>query len=95
MGVLVSRLGRASIVARVVGRASVVKLRRVTGSRGMIISADEAAKVTSTNQFFNFILECFAVLCSVAMVAVVAAIFGHISIGGSGRLAWWRDEVSL
>jgi len=29
------------------------------------------------------------------MVAVVAAIRGHISIGGSGRLAWWWDEVSL
>jgi len=55
----------------------------------MIISADEAAKVTSTNQFFNFILECFAVFCSVAMVAVVATIFGHISIGGSGCLALW------
>jgi len=54
----------------------------------MIISGDEAAKVTSTNQFFNFILECFAVLYSVAMVVVVEAIFGHISIGGSGRLAW-------
>ena len=72
-----------------------VGARRVTGSRGVIISADEAVKVTSTYQFFNFILECFVVLCSVAMVAVIAAIFGHISIGGSGHLAWWRDEVSL
>jgi len=82
-------------VARVVARASMVRSRKVTGSRGMIISADEAAKVTSTNQFFNFILECFVVLCSVDMIVVVAAIFDHISIGGSGRLAWWRDEVSL
>ena len=82
-------------MARVVWRAPVVKSRRMTSSRGMIISADEATKVTSTNQFFNFILECFAVFCSVAMVAVVEAIFGHISIGGSGRLAWWWDEVSL
>jgi len=73
----------------------VVRSRRVTGSRGMIISADEAAKVANTNQFFNFILECFAVLCSVAMVAVVAAIFGHISIGGSGRLVRWWDKVNL
>ena len=95
MGVLVSGLGRASVVARVVGRAYVVRSRRVTGSRGMIISADEAAKVANTNQFFNFILECFAVLCSVAMVAVVAAIFGHISIGGSGRLVRWWDKVNL
>jgi len=82
-------------VARVVGRASVVRSRRVMGSRGMIISADEVAKVANTNQFFNFILECFGILCSVAMVAVVATIFGHISIGGSGRLARWQDEVSL
>jgi len=73
----------------------VVRSRRVTGSRGMTISADEAAKVANMNQFFNFILECFAVLCSVAMVAVVAAIFGHISIGGNGRLVGWRDEVSF
>jgi len=72
-----------------------VKSRRVTGSRGIIISADEAAKVASMNLFFNFILECFVVLCSVAMVAVVAAIFGHINIEGSGRLARWRDKVNL
>jgi len=82
-------------VARVVERTSVVRSRRVTGSRRMIASADEAAKVTSTNQFFNFILECFAVLYSVAMVAVIATVFGHISIGGSGCFAWWRDEVGL
>jgi len=73
----------------------VVRSRRVTGSRGMIISADEAAKVTSTDQFFNFILECFAVFYSVDMIAVVAIIFVHISIGGSDHLAWWWDEVSL
>ena len=93
MRVLVSGLGRASVVRS--RRASMVRSRRVTGSRGMIISADEAVKVTGTNQFFNFILECFVVLCSVDMIAVVAVIFGHISIGGSGHLAWWRDEVSL
>ena len=72
-----------------------VGVRRIMGSRGMIISADKVVKVTNTHQFFNFILECFAVLCSVAMVVVIVAIFGHISIGGSGRLAWWQDEVSL
>ena len=72
-----------------------VRSGRVTGLRAMIISADETVKVTSTNQFFNFILECFAVLCSVAMIAVIATIFGHINIGGRGRVAWWWDEVSL
>jgi len=28
------------------------------------------------------------------MIAVVAAILGHIGIRRSGGLAWWRDEVS-
>jgi len=69
--------------------------RGVAGSRGMIISTDETAKVTSTDQFFYFILECFAVFCGVAMIVVVAAILGHISIRRSGCLAWWRDAVSL
>jgi len=72
-----------------------VRSRRVTGSRGMIISTDEAAKVTSMDQFFYFILECFVVFCSVAMVAVVAEILGHICIRGSSCLIWWRNEVSL
>jgi len=48
----------------------------------VVIFADETAKVASTDQFFYFILECFAFFYSVAMVAVVAAIFGHISVGG-------------
>jgi len=59
----------------------------VVGSRGMVISTDETAEVTSTDQFFYFILECFAFFCSVAMVAVVAAIFGHISVRRFGCLA--------
>ena len=77
MGFLVSGLGWASVVARVVRTAFVVGLRGVAGSRGMVI------------------LECFAVFCGVAMIAVVAAILGHIGIKRSGGLAWWRDEVSL
>jgi len=67
----------------------------VAGSRGVIISTDEAAKVTSTYQFFYLILECFTVFYSVAMIAVVAVILGHINIKRYGCLAWWRDEVSL
>ena len=82
-------------MARVIGRASVVGAMSMAGLRGMILSADEAAKVASTHQLFNFILECFAVLCSVAMVAVIATIFGHMNIGGSSRLAWGWDEVGL
>jgi len=73
----------------------VVGLMGVAGSIGMIISTDEAAKVTSTDQFFYLILECFAVFCSVVVVAVVAAIFGHISVRRCGCLTWWRDDVSL
>ena len=69
------------------------RIEGVAGSRGggMVVSTDEAAKVASTDQFFYFIQECFAFFCSVIMVAVVAAIFSHISIGTCGCLAWWRD----
>jgi len=68
----------------------VVGSRGVAGSRGrgMVISTDETAKVANTDQFFYFILECFAFFCSVAMVAVVAAIFVHISVGRCGCVAW-------
>jgi len=68
-GFLVSGLGWASVVKRVVWRASVVRSRGVAGSRGMIISMNVATKVTGMDQFFYLILECFAVFCSVAMVA--------------------------
>jgi len=95
LGVLVGGLVRASIIARVMGRTFVVGMRRMAGSRGVILSATEVAKGTSTHQFFNFILECFAILHGVAMIAVIAAIFGHIGVGGCGRLAWRRDEVGL
>ena len=71
------------------------RIEGVAGSRRVIISTDEAVKVTSTDQFFYLILEFFAIFCSVAMIAVVAAILGHISIRRWGCLAWWRDEVSL
>jgi len=81
------------VVMGVIWLSSVVRSRGVTGSRGggMVISTDEAAKVASMDQFFYFILECFAFFYSVAMVAVVTAIFGHVGVGGCGCLAWWRD----
>jgi len=86
---------RVSIVTGVMWRVSVVTgvmwSASVVESRGMVISTDETAEVTSTDQFFYFILECFAFFCSVAMVAVVAAIFGHISVRRCCCLAWWRD----
>jgi len=82
-------------MARVMGRVSVVGTRMMARSRGMILSTDEAAKVASMHQFFNFILECCVVLYNMAMVAVITAIFGHISIRGSGCLARRWDEVGL
>jgi len=94
-GFLVKGLGGASVMTGVVWGASVVGSRGVAGSRGMVISTDEATKVTSMDQFFYLILECFAVFCSMAMVTVVTIIFGHISVMRCGCLTWWRDKVSL
>ena len=68
----------AFIVVRVTGRASVVRTRRMMGSRRVIVSADKVAKVASTHQFFDFILECFVVLCSMVVVAVITAVFSHV-----------------
>ena len=84
MGVMVCGLVWAFIVARVTGggRASVVATRRMMGSRRVVFSMDKAAKVASTHQFFDFILECFTVLYSMAMVAVIAAVFSHVCVGG-------------
>ena len=67
--------------------------RGVAGSRGrrMVISTDETTKVASTDQFFYFIVECFAFFCSVAMVVVVATIYSHVHVRRGGCLAWWRD----
>jgi len=69
------------------------RIEGVTGSggRGMVISTDEATKVASTDQCFYFILECFAFFYSVAMVAMVTAIFGHVGVWRCSCLAWWRD----
>jgi len=80
-------------VTRIMWKASVVRSRGVAVSRGrgMVISTDETTKVGSTDQFFYFILECFAFFCSVAMVAVVATIFGHVRVRRGGCLVWWRD----
>jgi len=87
----------------VIWLSSVVRSQGVAGSRGggMVISTDEAAKVASTDQFFYFILECFAFFCSVAMVAVVATIFGHVGVGGvvvlrgGGIRSAWRASSRM
>jgi len=90
---LVGGVGGAFVVTGIMWRASVIRLRGLAGlgGRGMVISADETAKVASTDQFFYFIQECFAFFCSVAMVVVIAVIFGHVSVRRGGCLAWWRD----
>jgi len=76
------------VVTGVMWWMSVIESR---GGGGMVVSTYEAAKVASTDQFFYFILECFAFFRSVAMLAVVATIFGHVGVGRCSCLAWWRD----
>jgi len=61
----------------------------------MVIPTDEAAKVASTDQFFDFILERFAFFRSVTMVAMVPTILGHVGVRRCGCLSWWREEVNL
>ena len=55
----------------------------------------QSGEMANTNQFFNFILECFTILCGMVVVLVIMLVFSHVRIGGSGRLAWWWDEVGL
>ena len=61
----------------------------------MVVSTDEATEVANANQFFNLVLECFVFLCGVAVVSMIATIFSHVGIWGSGRLAWWWYVVGL
>ena len=94
---MVGGLGGAFVVTGIMWRASVVGSRGVAGSRGrgMVNFADETAKVASMDQFFYFILECFAFFRSVTMVAMVLAILGHVGVGRCGCLVWWGEEISL
>ena len=72
-----------------------VRTRKVIGSRRVVVFIDEAAEVANTNQLFNLVLECFTFLSGVAVVSLIVAIFSHVRVGSSGRLAWWWDVVSL
>ena len=76
-------------MARLAGRALVVRTWRVIRSWRMVVSTDETAEVATTNHFFNLVLEWFAFLCGVAVVSVIPTIFSHVRVWGSGRLAWW------
>jgi len=74
LGITTGGLARTFVVARIVGRASVV------GSCRVVVSANEVVEVANTNQFFNLV-------GGVAVVSVIAAIFSHVCIWGSGSLA--------
>ena len=93
---LVVGLGGVILVG-VVWLSSVVMPWRVAGSggRGMVIPTDEAAKVVGAYQFFDLILERFALFCSVTVVAMVPTILGHVGVRRGGCLSWWGEEVSL
>jgi len=92
---LVIGLGGVVIVVNAAWLSSVVVSWRVVGSGGgVVIPADEAAKVAGAFQFFDLILERFAFFCGMTVIAVVSTILGHVSVGG-GCFAWWGEEVSL
>jgi len=95
LGVVVSGLAWTFVMARIAGRASVVRTRKVIGSGRVVVSVDEAAEVAKTNQLLNLVLDCFTFLSGVAVVSLIVAIFSHVRVGRSGRLAWWWDVVSL
>jgi len=62
----------------------------------VFVFADKAAEVANANQFFDFILKHFALICSVAIVSVVATVLSHVCIGGldvlqgGGMRSAWR-----
>jgi len=91
--VLIVGLGGVVVVMGVIWWMFVVRSRGVTGSRGggMVVSTDEVVKMASTDQFFYFVLECFAFFCSVAMVAKGNGKIWSCRHWGCGCLAWWRD----
>jgi len=61
----------------------------------VVVSANEAVKMANTNQFFYLILECFTFVCSMAIVTVIATVFGHVNVRRIGCFARWWDEVGL
>ena len=61
----------------------------------VVVSADEAVKMASTNQFFYLVLECFAFVYGMATVSVVAIVYGHVCVGRVRCFTRWWDEVGL
>ena len=70
------------------------QIKGMAGARGMIISTDEAAKVTNTDQFFYLILEGFAKDCILGRVqgdmsdvdfeVLVRVCFANIAVQSEG-----------
>jgi len=88
---MVGRLDGASVTVRIAGRVSVIGSWRMW----VVVSADEAVEMASTNQFFDLVLNCFAFVCGMAIITVIATIFGHVYVGRVGCFTRWRDEVGL
>jgi len=55
----------------------------------VFVSIDEATEMADLNQFFYFILECFAFVRGMAIVFVVAAVLGHVCVGRVGCFTRW------
>jgi len=82
---------RTSVTARFAGRMSVVGSWR----EWVVVSANEAVEMASTNQFFDFVLKCFTFICSMAIVTMIMAVFGHVNVGMIRCFARWWNEVGL
>ena len=59
------------------------------------VPMDKATEMADANQFFDFILERFAFVCSVAIIFIVLAVLGHVGIGGVRCFTRWRDEIGM
>jgi len=59
------------------------------------VSTDKAAEMAYANRFFYFILECFALICVMAIVFVVTTVLGHVCVGRVRCFPRWWDEVGM
>jgi len=48
---------------------------------GWSVFFDESSKVDSAYQFFNLVLKCFTLICGVAIIPMILAVFSHVGIG--------------
>jgi len=66
-----------SIIVTIMCGDAVVGLPRV----GRSVFCDELSKVASSYQFFNLVLKRFTLICGVAIVPIILAVFGHVGVG--------------